>query len=68
MDKVAGGAGTTKGQNYRKSHCSSSPNGEHDWVKTGHREDYSTFLWIEYSDGWDIYTCSLCGKTKEVHT
>ena len=68
MDKVAGGSLRKKKYYAWAQRCPANGDNDHVWVKTGHREDYSTFLWIEYSDGWDIYTCSLCGKTKEVHT
>lgn len=41
---------------------------KHDWVKIGHREELHSFLWIDYTMGYDYYKCSKCGEEKRVGT
>lgn len=71
LDNVAGG--NVVGGSYlpkkpsKKDTCPGNASGDHEWVKTGHVEDPHSFLWIDYTIGYDIYTCSCCGKTKREH-
>ncbi len=48
--------------------CSKAPDKKHNWVLQGHREEPHTFLFWDYTRGYDVYICSYCGKEKEVGT
>ncbi len=48
--------------------CTKSPNEEHNWVLQGHEEEPHTFLFWDYTEGYDIYACSYCGKVKKRRT
>ena len=63
LDEAAGGAGR-RHKNPTNKECNDK---QHNWVKTGHYEDPRSFLWIDYTWGYDVYTCSNCGKTMEKH-
>ena len=70
LEAVAGGRYGIKEKSHRdyiKSHCYGDPNGPlHNWVETGHEE--RPVLWGifgDYTKGYNLYKCSLCGATKE---
>lgn len=44
--------------------CKMNPTRVHKWKKARHKEEYHKFLWIDYSYGFDEYTCIYCGKKK----
>ncbi len=48
--------------------CSKAPDRKHNWVRQGHKEEPHTFLFWDYTKGYDIYTCTYCGRVKEVET
>ncbi len=48
--------------------CLKSSDGNHNWIKQGHREDPHTFLFWDYTDGYDEYICTYCGEHMDVHT
>jgi len=54
-------------RDYKKSHCNGDPNGPlHNWVEIGHEE--RPVLWGifgDYTKGYTLYKCTLCGATKE---
>ncbi len=52
----------------RETPCTKSPNLEHNWVLQGHEEEPHTFLFWDYTKGYDIYACSYCGEIKKSRT
>jgi hypothetical protein len=70
LEAAAGGRYGIKEKSHRdyiKSHCNGDPNGPlHNWVKIGHEE--RPVLWGifgDYTKGYNLYKCTLCGATKE---
>ena len=70
FEAAAGGRYGIKEKSHRdyiKSHCNGDPNGPlHNWVKIGHEE--RPVLWGifgDYTKGYTLYKCTLCGATKE---
>ena len=70
LEAAAGGRYGIKEKSHRdyiKSHCNGDPNGPlHNWVKIGHEE--RPVLWGifgDYTKGYTLYKCTLCGATKE---
>ncbi len=53
---------------HTEDRCPNDPNGKHDWIKRGHREEPHTFLFWDYTLGYDECVCSRCGKVKDVPT
>ena len=72
LETAAGGAGSpgqrSQGQKRKlreelAKHCNHDINGPlHQWVKTGHEERWMLWAWTR---GYDLFTCTLCGATKE---
>ena len=72
LETAAGGAGSpgqrSQGQKRElreelAKHCNHDINGPlHQWVKTGHEERWMLWAWTR---GYDLFTCTLCGATKE---
>ena len=59
--------GVRKVQEEESEHCNNDFNAPlHNWVPTGHEE--RPVLWGifgDYTKGYTLYKCTLCGKTKE---
>ncbi len=72
LEQAAGGVGdrSTRQTLTRllNEKCPKAPDGKHNWVKQGHREDPHTFLFWDYTKGYDVYACSYCGRVKDVRT
>ena len=65
LETAAGGKRIRPGASYheRIKHCHGDVNGPlHQWVKTGHEERWLFWAWTR---GYDLFTCTLCGETKE---
>ena len=72
LETAAGGAGSPgqRSQAQKRKlreelakHCNHDINGPlHQWVKTGHEERWMLWAWTR---GYDLFTCTLCGATKE---
>ena len=46
--------------------CPGNSQGRHLWVKTGLEEEPHSFLWWDYTEGYDHEECTLCGQTRRV--
>ncbi len=66
MDKVAGGGFRSKGRNF--TYCPKGPNNKHNLEKIGHEEVPETFLFWDYTNGYDICRCTYCGMIIRNHT
>ncbi len=69
MEQAFGGyemAGRKKWRN--KKICPESPDQAHHWVLQGHKELPYSFLFWDFSFGFDVYVCTNCGQTKDVRT
>ena len=51
----------------QQDRCTYSENLQHDWQYIGHSEEPDSFLWIEFTRGYDHFKCSLCGQTKKTY-
>ena len=62
--------GVRKVQEEESEHCNNDFNAPlHNWVPTGHEE--RPVLWGifgDYTKGYNLYKCSLCGATKDERT
>ncbi len=67
MDKVAGGGFRSRGSS-KFTYCPNGPDNEHKWEKIGHEEVPETFLFWDYTNGYDIMRCVYCGMIMRNHT
>lgn len=74
LDEGVGGtahSGTTLGGGFvsavKQQTCEYSPNLRHKWEYIGHSEEPHSFLWIDYTWGYDHYKCVYCGKKEKWH-
>ncbi len=67
MDKVAGGGFRSRGSS-KYTYCPNGPGNEHKWEKIGHEEVPETFLFWDYTNGYDIMRCVYCGMEMRNHT
>jgi len=72
LDEAAGGVRNDQATTLKmkkEMHCHGDIHGpEHQWVKTGHIEEPHTFLLWDYTKGYDIEKCSLCGEERRTRT
>ena len=47
--------------------CERSPNSRHKWEYIDHTEEPRSFLWVDYTWGYDHCKCAYCGKQKKWH-
>lgn len=67
MDKVAGGGFRSRGTR-QFTYCPNGPDNKHNWEKIGHEEVPATFLFWDYTNGYDIFRCTYCGMEIRNHT
>ena len=72
LDEAAGGkqnSDPTALMLEKAEHCHGDTKGpRHNWVKTGHVEEPHSFLLWDYTKGYDIEKCSLCGEERRTRT
>ena len=72
LDEAAGGkqnSDPTALMLKKAEHCHGDTKGpRHNWVKTGHIEEPHSFLLWDYTKGYDIEKCSLCGEERRRRT
>ncbi len=71
LDELEQASGGIQGRDKPLPHtlpCPKSPNQEHNWVFHGHEEEPHTFLFWDFTFGFDIFACSYCGDVKKIRT
>ncbi len=66
MENAAGGR--MSGYSHRLFYCPNGPDNQHNWEKIGHEEVPETFLFWDYTNGYDICRCTYCGMIIRNHT
>ncbi len=66
MEDAAGGR--LSGSSHRLFYCPNGPDNEHKWEKVGHEEVPATFLFWDYTNGYDVCRCIYCGMIIRNHT
>ncbi len=72
MEQASGGAHGLRANINRhkndRSDCPDSPDGSHQWAATGHIEEPHSFLFWDFTKGYDIFRCIHCGMEKRIRT